>query len=181
MKATSANLRDYIQSYTDFPKPGVVYWDFTPLLAEPAALKQAIGRISDHFTASGITRIAAIEAKGFTLGSCLAYAMDKPLLLIRKPELVPGEVDSEKFEKEYGFGEYQLKSGQLGQGDSVLIVYDIMAGAGAARAAINLVSRAGAKIAGLAFAIELGYLGGREQLAEYDLFSLVTIASKPMP
>ena len=172
-KSTKTDFRSYIESYPDFPKPGVMYRDFTKLLADPDALHAAVEEIEQHFKDKAISKIAAIEAKGFTLGAALAYRMRKPLLLIRKPELVPGEVDKESFIKEYGSAEYQLKRGQLAGDDRVLIVYDIMAGPGATSAAINLVRRAGANVAGCAFIIELAYLGGREQMAQFDLFSLV--------
>lgn len=173
------DFRHYIEAFIDFPKAGVVYWDFTPLLADPGAFKATIGAICEHFAGKEITKIAAVEAKGFTIGAALAYKMREPLVLIRKPELVPGEVDSENFVKEYGLGEYQIKRGQFARGDRVLIVYDIMAGAGATSACINLVTRAGADIAGCAFVIELEYLGGRDKLTQHDIFSLVKIAEVP--
>src|SRR5262249_12845385 len=173
MNLTRVDYRRLIHCVRDFPKVGVVYFDFTAILADPCAFRQAVGDLIVHFREKEITKIAAIEAKGFTLGSALAYEWGKPLILIRKPELTPGEVDSEKVEKEYGFGEYQLKAGQLGSDDSVLIVYDIMAGPGATRGAINLVTRTGARVVGCAYVIELEFLGGREKLPIHDLFSLV--------
>lgn len=181
MDITRIDYRPFVKSFLDFPKPGVVYFDFTPLLANPAAFRQAVLDIKDHFQDRTVTKIAAIEAKGFTLGAALAYEWSKPLVLIRKPELSPGEVDAEKFAKEYGYGEYQLKAGQFCQGDRVLIIYDIMAGAGATRAAMNLVARAGGVVAGCAFVIELSYLSGREALSGVDLFSLVKIQSQREP
>ncbi len=178
MYTSRIDFRRLIHSVRDFPKAGVVYFDFTPILSDPAAFRQAVSDIIGHFREKQVTRIAAIEAKGFTLGSALAYEWEKPLILIRKPELTPGAVDSEKFEKEYGFGEYQLKAGLVGADDSVLIIYDIMAGAGATKAAINLISRCGARVAGCAYVIELEYLGGRDSLPDIDVFSLVKISSK---
>src|SRR5258708_25628480 len=93
---------DYIESYTDFPKPGVVFWDFTPLHHNPKVFQQAINDIRNHFKYKNISKIVAIEAKGFILGSALASAMHLPFCLIRKPGLIPGSVLSEVFEKEYG-------------------------------------------------------------------------------
>ncbi len=179
MKTTEVDFSKYIESFRDFPKNGVVYWDFTPLLANPLAFKAAIQEIRSHFALRKITKIAAIEAKGFTIGAALAYEASLPLVLIRKPELVPGETDHEEFIKEYGTGEYQIKKGQFSKNDNVLIIYDIMAGSGATSAAIKLVSRSGAAIVGCAFVIELEYLAGREALSGYDLFSLVKIESIP--
>lgn len=173
------DLSQYIESYPDFPKRDVVYWDFTPLLSNPEAFRAAVKQIRSRFADSRLTKIAAIEAKGFTLGAALAYDMELPLVLIRKPELVPGQTEKEQFVKEYGTGEYQVKTGQFAGTDNVLIIYDIMAGAGATRAAINLVERSNAKVAGCAFVIELAYLEGREQLSDYNLFSLVKIDEKP--
>lgn len=175
MNISKVDFSQYIESFEDFPKKGVVFRDFTPLLADPLAFRAAIEGIEQHFSGAEVTKIAAIEAKGFTLGAALAYKMQKPLSLIRKPNLVPGLVDRERFVKEYGTGEYQIKMGQFTNADRVLIVYDIMAGAGATRAAINLIARSGAGVTGCAYVIELGYLGGRAELTDYDLFSLVTI------
>lgn len=172
------NYQKFIESFKNFPKQGVVYWDFTPLLKDPKAFMHAIQDIMQHFKGKGISKIAAIESKGFLLGSALACAMQKPLVLIRKPGLTPGEVLSEKFEKEYGFGEYQIKKGQFCKSDKVLIVYDILAGPGATQAAINIIEKSGAKVAGCAYVIELAYLKGRESLQKYDLFSLVKIKNK---
>ena len=168
----------YIESYKDFPKKGVVYRDFTKILGGPEALKRVIKDIEDYFVDKGITKIAAIEAKGFTIGTALAYKMSLPLVLIRKPHLTPGKVLSEKFVKEYGTGEYQIKKGTFAYSDKVLIVYDIMAGGGATMAAIRLVEKSKAKVLGCAYIIELEYLKGREQLMGYDLFSLVKIKNK---
>jgi adenine phosphoribosyltransferase len=172
------DYRQYLESCRDFPKEGVLYWDFTPLLRDPEGFKQAVQDIKSHFEGKGITKIAAIESKGFTIGTALAYEWGKPLVLVRKPSLIPGNVVKEKFVKEYGEGEYQVKEGVVGEDDVVLIVYDIMAGAGASKAAINLIEKLGAKVAGCAYAIELEYLGGRDELKGYDLFSLIKIKEK---
>lgn len=176
---TKLDYTKHIETYPGFPKAGVVYFDFTPILQEPKIFRQAVADIRSHFSLKQITKVACIEAKGFTIGAAVAYEMEKPLVLIRKPELVPGEVDVEKFEKEYGFAEYQLKKGQLSNSDQVLIIYDIMAGPGATRAAANLVQRTGARVAGCAFVIELAYLNGREHLTEFDLFSLAVVTEDP--
>lgn len=158
----------------------MTYWDFTGLLANPSELHAAVEKIKAHFGAEQIKKIAAVEAKGFTVGAALAFSLGVPLVLIRKPELTPGEVDSEKFEKEYGFGEYQLKRDGISAGEQVLIVYDIMAGPGASQAAINLVTRGGGTVLGIAFILELEYLKGREQLdPTLNIFSLVKIKEVP--
>lgn len=178
MKNRVRNYREHLESCKDFPKEGVLYWDFTPILFHPAVFRNAITDIIEHFKNKGITKIAAIEAKGFTIGAALAYEMQIPLVLIRKPELTPGKVLREKFVKEYGMGEYQIKEGVISETDKVLIVYDIMAGAGATRAAINLAEKSKAKVVGCTYVIELEYLSGRKELDGYDLFSLIKIKDK---
>jgi adenine phosphoribosyltransferase len=170
----------YIESFKDFPKKGVIFWDFTPLLDDPVAFKNSIKDIRNHFKKDKITKIASIESKGFTLGSALAYEMKKPLILIRKPLLIPGKVLSEKFTKEYGEGEYQIKQNAVNKKDRVLIIYDIMAGSGATKAAITLLEKQGAKVIGCAYVIELEYLKGREDLRRYKLFPLVKISKKKL-
>jgi adenine phosphoribosyltransferase len=172
---------EFIESHNNFPKDGITYWDFTPLLENPTAFSNAIRDIQHYFNFNGmdrITKIAAIEAKGFTIGSVLAYKMKLPLCLIRKPNLIPGEIEVEKFEKEYGFGEYQIKKEIFEKKDGVLVVYDILAGAGATMAAIKLIEKSGAKVVGCCYVVELLYLKGREELPKYDIFSLVKIKNK---
>jgi adenine phosphoribosyltransferase len=172
------NFANYIRKFPNFPKPGVLFWDFSPLLACPKAFKQAIQNIREHYHEKNITHLAAIEAKGFTLGAALAYEMELPLSLIRKPNLIPGEVYKASFIKEYGEGEYQLKTQSIAAEHRVLLVYDILAAAGASLAAINLIENQGASVVGCAYAIELQYLAGRSSLTDYDVYSLVTIANK---
>lgn len=174
------NYIDYIESFADFPKPGVIFWDFTPLHESPEAFADAIEDFNDNFKNKNITKIAAIEAKGFIIGSALAQKMHLPLVLIRKPGLTPGEVYSEKFEKEYGFGEYQIKKGRIKAGDRVLIVYDILAAPGAVAATRTLIERSGGIAIGAAVVVELEYLNARETLKDLEIFSLVKIKQKKM-
>jgi len=177
------NFKEFIRSYQNFPKPDVMFWDFSPLLASPTAFSSAVKEISNYYQLENqgaeITKIAAIEAKGFTMGSALAFSMGLPLQLIRKPGLIPGAVNSQTFVKEYGFGEYQIKANSYTSEDRVLIVYDIMAGSGATRAAIQLIESQGAKVIGCCYVVELEYLKGREQLQGYQLCSLVKIKEAP--
>ncbi|MDO8492486.1 MAG: adenine phosphoribosyltransferase [bacterium] len=174
------NYIDYIESFLDFPKSGVVFWDFTPLHESPEVFADAIEDFSDSFKNKKITKIVAIEAKGFIIGGALAQKMYLPLVLIRKPGLTPGEVHSEKFEKEYGFGEYQIKKGKIETNDRVLIVYDILAAPGAVVATRRLVERSGGVAIGAAVVIELEYLNARETLNDLEIFSLVKIKQKKL-
>ena len=176
----SLNYRDYVESSPNFPKEGVLFWDFTPLLKDPRAFKAAITDIARHYAgkSAGITKIAAIEAKGFVLGGALAFELGKPLVLIRKPGLTPGSVAKKTFVKEYGTAEYEMSLKSVSKGDHVLLVYDILAAPGATEAAIALVEGAGASVVGCVYVIELEYLKGREALGNIDLFSLVKIHEK---
>ncbi len=174
------NFKQLITPYENFPKPGIIFWDFSKLLQNTKAFLAATDIFCDYFKDHGITKIAAIEAKGFTIGTAIAYRLKKPLILIRKPGLIPGKVAAQKFTKEYGIGEYQIAYDSFSQKDRVLIVYDIMAGPGATKAAISLVEKQHAQVVGCSYVIELEYLHGRKQLLSYDPFSLVKISSADM-
>ena len=165
------NYFNYIESIKDFPKEGVVFWDFTPLLGDPKIFNLAIKDIINYFDGVNFNKIAAIEAKGFIVGGALSVLSGKPIQLVRKPGLVPGKVLKKKFIKEYGKREYQIKANSFCEDDKVLIIYDILAGAGATKAAIDLIEKTGAKVVGCAYIIELEYLQGRKSLKDYNLFS----------
>lgn len=172
------DYKEFVKSYKDFPKKDILFWDFTYLLKDIEARKNAIAEIKMFLEDKKIDKIAAIESKGFTIGAILAYELNKPLVLIRKPNLIPGEFYSEKFIKEYGTAEYQIKDDAIEQGENVIIVYDIMAGSGASKAGINLVEKCGGKVEGLVYITELEYLNGREELKDYNIFSLVKVKEK---
>lgn len=172
------DYKKFVKSYKDFPKKDVLFWDFTYLLKDIKARKCAIEEIKKFLKNKQIDKIAAIESKGFTIGAILAHELDKPLVLIRKPNLIPEKFYSETFIKEYGMAEYQIKSDAIEEGENVVIVYDIMAGSGASRAGINLVERSGGKVEALVYITELEYLSGREDLKNYDIFSLVKVKEK---
>lgn len=167
-----------VKSYKDFPKKDVLYWDFTYLLKDVETRKHAIEDMKNFLKNNEVDKIVAIEAKGFTIGSILAYELDKPLVLIRKPNLIPGDFYSEQFIKEYGTAEYQIKKDVIGKDEKVAIIYDIMAGSGATKAAINLVKKCGGIVKNLLYVIELEYLNGRKDLEKYNIFSLVKVEKK---
>ena len=172
------DYKKFVRSYKDFPKEGVLFWDFTYLLKDVEARKSAINQMKEFLKDKKVDKIAAIESKGFTIGSMLAYELNLPLILIRKPNLIPGKYYSEIFVKEYGTAEYQIKDDAIEKDENVVIVYDIMAGSGASKAGINLVEKSGGKMAGLIYITELEYLKGRENLKGYDIFSLVKVKEK---
>ena len=172
------DYKEFVKSYKDFPKKDVLFWDFTYLLKNVDARKLAINEIKEFFKDKKIDKIVAVESKGFTIGSILAYELDLPLVLIRKPNLIPGKFYSEEFIKEYGKAEYQIKDEKKKKNENVAIVYDIMAGSGASKAAINLVKKCGGIVNSLIYITELEYLNGREDLKDYNIFSLVKVGEK---
>lgn len=172
------DYKNYVRSYKDFPKKDILFWDFTYLLKDPKARKSAVEEIKTFLKDKKVDKIAAIESKGFTIGSIVAHELDLSLILIRKPNLIPGEFHSETFVKEYGTAEYQIKDDAIEENENIVIIYDIMAGSGATKAGINLVKKCGGNVSGLVYITELEYLGGREDLSEYDIFSLVKVKEK---
>lgn len=172
------DYKNFVRSYKNFPKEDVLFWDFTYLLKDVNARRNAIEEIKAFLKDKKVDKIAAIESKGFTIGSILAYELNVPLVLIRKPNLIPGKFYSETFVKEYGTSEYQIKDDAIEKDENIIIVYDIMAGSGASQAGINLVEKCGGKVEALVYITELEYLGGRENLEKYDIFSLVKVKEK---
>lgn len=164
----------YIERYPDFPKPGVVYYDFSPLIASPKIWEEALDELESYLEGIEYTVVAAIDAKGFILGAALAQRKGLPLVLVRKSGLVPGEVYTREFEKEYGRGSYQMQKGALDSKDRVLVAYDILAGPGASKAAFELVEEEASVAAGV-YITELEYLGGREELSDYEIHSLYKV------
>lgn len=172
------DYKEFVRSYNDFPKKDILFWDFTYLLKDVKARKKAIEEIKEFLKDKKIDKIAAIESKGFTIGAILAYELNLPLVLIRKPNLIPGKFYSETFVKEYGKAQYQIKDDAIEKDENVVIVYDIMAGSGASKAGINLVEKSGGKVSSLVYITELEYLEGRKDLEKYDIFSLVKVRDK---
>ena len=168
------DLRAYIRDVPDFPKPGVLFKDITPLLGSPAAFGFAIERLAEQYAAAGIDAVAAAEARGFVFAAPLALALNKPLVLLRKPGKLPGATHSFKYDLEYGSAELHVLTDSIAPGARVLLLDDVLATGGTMAAACQLVTRAGGTVAGCAFLIELAFLNGRALLAGHALFSLLT-------
>jgi adenine phosphoribosyltransferase len=167
------DLRQYIRDIPDFPKPGVVFKDITPLLADPSAFGFACARLAAHFATRPIDAIAAAEARGFLFAAPLALELRKPLVPLRKPGKLPYRTHSFKYDLEYGSAELHMHVDGVRAGARVLLVDDVLATGGTMAAACKLIERAGGQIAGCAFLIELGFLKGRSLLTGYDAFSLL--------
>jgi adenine phosphoribosyltransferase len=168
------NLSEYIRDIPDFPKPGVLFKDITPLLADPAAFGFAVARMSAHYATRSIDAIAAAEARGFLFAAPVALELLKPLVPLRKPGKLPYQTHSFKYDLEYGSTELHMHIDGIGPGAKVLVVDDVLATGGTMAAACKLIEKAGGTVVGCAFLIELSFLKGRDQLTGYDVFSLVT-------
>lgn len=168
------DLTQYIRDIPDFPKPGILFKDITPLLADPAAFEYTISRLAAHYLTAGIDAIAAAEARGFLFAAPLAIELRKPLVPLRKPGKLPYRTHSLKYDLEYGSAELHMHIDGVAPGARVLMVDDLLATGGTMAAGCKLIEQAGGVVAGLAFLVELGFLNGRAKLPGYDIFSLVT-------
>jgi len=155
-------LTKYITAVPDFPKEGIVFRDMSPLLASPLAFSEAIAQMKSHWEVKGVTKIAAFDARGFIFGSALALEMKLPFIMLRKAGKLPGATTSVSYGLEYGSDVIEMQVSAVGTNDLVLLVDDVLATGGTARAGATLIENQGAKVAGLAIVIELKFLGGKE-------------------
>jgi adenine phosphoribosyltransferase len=168
------DLRDHIRDIPDFPKPGILFKDITPLLAHPGAFRATIDQLAEACSGRGIDLIAAAEARGFIFAAPLAIKLGAGFVPIRKPGKLPYETVALEYALEYGSDRLEMHSDALGAGHSVLLLDDVLATGGTMRACCDLVARSGARIVGCAFVLELSFLEGRARLEpDYEVFSLV--------
>jgi adenine phosphoribosyltransferase len=168
-------LEDYIQDIPDFPKPGIVFKDITPLFLDPEALRFTVGLLVEMAREWEIDYVVSAEARGFVLGAAVAVAAGAGFVLARKPGKLPREVSSVEYALEYGVDALEVHSDAIRDGSRVMVHDDLLATGGTAGALCGLVERAGGVVAGCAFVIELAFLNGREQLQGYDVRSLVAV------
>ncbi len=162
----------------DYPEPGVVFKDITPLLSDPEGFRACVDEIADHFAGRGITKVVGAEARGFLIGAPVAYKLGAGFVPARKPGKLPRDVYSETYALEYGTDQLEIHKDALNENDVVLIIDDLVATAGTTIASARLVERTGAKIAGFAFMLELAFLNPRDIVSkEYDeeFFSLIQV------
>jgi len=167
-------LKALVRDVPDFPQPGIVFKDITPLLADELAFSTVIDLIVVHFGRGNVDKVVGIEARGFILASPVAYHFGAGFVPVRKKDKLPWETESEGYELEYGSATLEIHRDGVDAGERVLIVDDVLATGGTARATARLVERIGGKVVGIAFLIELGFLKGRQQLDGYDLFTLIS-------
>jgi adenine phosphoribosyltransferase len=166
----SARIRDI----PDFPKPGILFKDITPLLLDHEALSDAVTQLADWARPLDVDFVVAAEARGFILGAPLALALGAGFVPARKPGKLPHETISAEYILEYGVDALEMHADALADGARVLLHDDLLATGGTARALTQLIEGAGAIIAGCAFLVELTFLGGRERLAGYDVHALLS-------
>jgi adenine phosphoribosyltransferase len=167
------DLRAYIRDVPDFPQPGIVFKDITPLLLDSAAFDHAVRELVRYATPLGIDLIVAAEARGFIFGGALAHELGVGFVPARKAGKLPNETVSVQYGLEYGLDELHMHADALAGGPRVLIHDDVLATGGTARAKAELVEKLGGHVAGCAFVVELAFLDGRSKLADYDVCALV--------
>jgi adenine phosphoribosyltransferase len=166
-------LEDYIRDIPDFPTPGIVFKDITPLFLEPEALREAVGRLADHARSRRADFIISAEARGFVLGGAIATEIGAGFIVARKPGKLPRQTASIHYQLEYGVDTLEVHADAMAGGARVLVHDDLLATGGTAGALCGLVEQAGGVVAGCAFVIELGFLRGRDRLRGYDVHSLI--------
>jgi adenine phosphoribosyltransferase len=171
---TIERVKSLIRDVPDFPQPGVLFKDITPLLADENAFSSVIDLIVVHYGRGNVDKVVGIEARGFILASPIAYHFGAGFVPIRKESKLPWETEREEYQLEYGSAVLEIHRDAIVTGERVLIVDDVLATGGTAQATARLVERLGGKVIGIACLIELGFLGGRKAVSGYDFFSLIT-------
>ena len=171
-------LEDHIRDIPDFPKPGIVFKDITPLFLDPGALRYAIDELAEYARTRSVDYVVSAEARGFVLGAAVAAAAGAGFILGRKPGRLPREISSVEYRLEYGVDALEVHADAIRDGARVLVHDDLLATGGTAGALCDLVEQAGGVVAGCAFVIERAFLQGRERLAGYDVKSLVVYESE---
>jgi len=166
-------LRDKIRDIPDFPKPGIIFKDITPLVKDPATLRLAVHQLLQPFLGRNITAVAGMEARGFIFGSLVAWELGLPFIPLRKPGKLPYDVQSVSYDLEYGSATLEAHIDAFEANDRVLLIDDLLATGGTAKASCELIEQLGAKVEACAFVVELDFLEGREKLGNYEVHSLL--------
>ena len=169
----AADLQSKIRDIPDFPKPGIVFKDIMPLLADPESFRATVEALAEFAEPRRPDIILGAEARGFILGGALAYHLGAGFVAARKPGKLPWETVSAEYELEYGMDSLELHADAIARGARVLVHDDLLATGGTARAKTSLVEQLGGEVVGVAFVIELAFLNGRDKLTGYDVHSLI--------
>ncbi len=169
----SSYLKSLVRTVPDFPKPGILFYDVTTLLKDRKGFAALIDGLASHYAADEIDLVLGIEARGFIFGPALAYRLDAGFVPVRKPKKLPAEVIQVSYDLEYGSDTLEMHKDAIAPGQKVLLVDDLLATGGTMEATLQLVERLGGVVAGMAFAVELDFLKGRERFPEHNVFSLL--------
>jgi len=167
------DLRTKVRDVPDFPQPGTVFKDIMPLVADPAAFRQTIDELADWSRPRSPDIILGAEARGFIFGGALAFALGCGFVAARKPGKLPWQTVEATYDLEYGTDSLQIHADALGKGQRVIVLDDVLATGGTAKAKCELVEQLGGTVVGALFVIELEFLHGRDRLAGYDVHSLI--------
>jgi adenine phosphoribosyltransferase len=171
------HLRQLIREVPDFPKPGINFYDITTLLKDPAGLRGTIDALCDLCDDEKVDTVIGVESRGFIFAAPIAYKLNAGFVPVRKPKKLPAEKVSVSYDLEYGQDTLEMHKDAVGEGHRVLIVDDLLATGGTAKAVVDLVERLGGKVVGLSFVVELAFLNGRAKFDGYNVKSLITYDS----
>lgn len=171
------HLKEIIREVPDFPKPGINFYDITTLLQDPVGFKETIDALVEAVKDEKIDTVIGIESRGFIFGTPIAYALGAGFVPVRKPNKLPWEKVAVSYDLEYGQDTVEMHKDAVGDGHRVLIVDDLLATGGTARAVADLVEKVGGNIAKILFVVELNFLNGREKLNGYEIQSLLSYDS----
>ena len=166
-------LRNKIRDIVDFPKPGIIFKDITPLVGDPATLRLSVHQLIHPFLGRNINAVAGMEARGFVFGSLVAWELGLPFIPLRKPGKLPFDVQSVSYDLEYGSATLEAHVDAFSPNDRVLVIDDLLATGGTAMASCELIEKLGAKVEACAFVVELDFLEGRKRLGNYEVYSLL--------
>ena len=168
------NLKKLIREVPDFPKPGINFYDITTLLKDPTGLEETIDALTEACRGLNIDTVIGVESRGFIFGAPLAYQLGVGFIPVRKPKKLPSDTVSVSYELEYGTDSLEMHKDAVGEGHNVLIVDDLLATGGTARAVVDLVEGVGGKISALLFVVELTFLNGRSKFEGHNVKSLIS-------
>lgn len=166
-------LKSLVRTVPDFPKPGILFYDITTLLKDKAGFAKLIDAMAEHYIDRKVDLVLGIEARGFIFGPALAYRLNAGFVPVRKPKKLPAQTVRVTYDLEYGSDTLEIHEDAIEAGQRIVLVDDLLATGGTMEATVKLVRQLGGDIAGLAFAVELDFLKGRERFPDMDVFSLL--------
>jgi adenine phosphoribosyltransferase len=167
------DIKKLIREVHDYPKPGILFYDLTTVLKDKQGFHSLVDQLCGHYDGHKIDKVAGIEARGFIFAPALAYRLGAGFVPVRKPKKLPAKTRAVSYALEYGTDSLELHEDAISPGETVIICDDLLATGGTAAAAAKLIQELGGKVEGLAFAVELAFLGGRKKLPGFDVFSLI--------